>query len=202
MDKLIDGYRRFRATTWPGRRALFDRLATEGQSPRALVIACADSRVDPAMIFDAAPGELFVIRNVANLVPPYQPDSAYHGTSAALEFAVTGLQVPDIIVLGHAMCGGIQALLRGPDAGPTDFIGGWMRIADAARERVLACTAVEAAQLPCEREAVRLSLTNLMTFPWIRDRVRAGRLRLHGGHFDIRSGILDILQADGGFANA
>src|SRR3954466_8889066 len=117
MQTLIDGYRRFRADAWPERRRLFETLAVEGQNPRALVIACADSRVDPAMIFDAAPGELFIVRNVANLVPPYAPDAAYHGTSAAIEFAVCLLEVQEIVVLGHANCGGVRALLEGvPDA--------------------------------------------------------------------------------------
>ncbi|MFC7540562.1 carbonic anhydrase [Siccirubricoccus deserti] len=113
MDALIDGYRRFRAETWPQQRARFEALAAEGQSPQTMVIACSDSRVDPQMIFSAAPGELFVVRNVANLVPPYMPDAAFHGTSAALEFAVRVLRVRQVVVLGHAQCGGVRALLEG-----------------------------------------------------------------------------------------
>jgi carbonic anhydrase len=202
MERLIEGYRRFRETTWPQRRALFEQLVAEGQRPRALVIACSDSRVDPTMVFDAKPGELFVVRNVANLVPPYAPDAAYHGTSAALEFAVTGLEVVDIIVLGHAMCGGIHALLHTEPGAGSDFVSGWMRMAAVARARVLACTPVEAAQQACEYESVRLSLENLMTFPWIADRVGAGRLRLHGAFFDIRTGILERLGANGDFTPA
>lgn len=205
MDEFLDGYRRFRAEAWPARRALFERLATEGQRPRAVVIACSDSRVDPAMVLDVGPGEIFTIRNVANLVPPYAPDTAYHGTSAALEFGVTVLEVPHVIVLGHAMCGGIRALLAGPADGPPvpgDFVGGWLRIAERARARTLQCVGAEDAQTRCEQEAVKLSLDNLMTFPWIAARVADGRLALHGASFDIRTGVLTRLGGDGAFAPA
>lgn len=200
MDRLIDGYRRFRETGWPERRALFERLAEQGQRPRALVVACSDSRVDPAMIFGAAPGELFVVRNVANLVPPFAPDEAYHGTSAALEFGVRALEVTDIVVMGHAMCGGIGALLRGAPNPSYHFLNGWIAMAEAARARVLASTPVEHAQQACEYEAVKLSLENLRTFPWIREAQRDGRLSLHGAYFDIRNGVLERLGSDGHFA--
>ena len=203
MDELIEGYRRFRAETWARERDRFETLAERGQSPRVLVVACSDSRVDPQMIFSAAPGELFVVRNVANLVPPYQPDAAYHGTSAALEFGVRVLGVERIVVLGHALCGGVRALLEGMPPGTEDFVAGWMGIAREARARVLLrCEAAtdEARQEAGEQEMVRLSLENLMTFPWIRDAVEAGRLRLHGGHFGIRSGRLCVLGPSGGFA--
>ncbi|HXW39789.1 MAG TPA: carbonic anhydrase, partial [Xanthobacteraceae bacterium] len=113
MDKLIEGYRRFRARTWPAERGRFETLSRLGQQPRALVIACSDSRADPQLVFSAAPGELFVIRNVANLAPPYGPDGQPHGVSSAIEYAVRSLRVPDIVVMGHAMCGGIDALLHG-----------------------------------------------------------------------------------------
>ena len=202
MDRLIDGYRRFRSTGWPERRALFEQLAAHGQSPRALVIACSDSRCDPSMVFDAAPGELFVIRNVAALVPPFGPDDAYHGTSAALEFAVRALQVPDVIVMGHAMCGGIHALLHGTPNPSYHFVGGWIAMAEAARDRVLAATPLDQAQQATEYEAVKLSLDNLKTFPWIRDSLRDGRIRLHGTFFDIRTGILERLHPNGHFAPA
>lgn len=200
MDSLLPGYRRFRNGVWPQRRALFAELADQGQRPRALVVACSDSRVDPGMIFDAAPGELFIVRNVANLVPPYAPDSAYHGTSAAIEYGVLTLEVPDLIVLGHGMCGGIGFLLRGGTA-PTDFVGPWMELARAARDRVLACTpeldpASDAMQTACEHEAVRLSLRNLRSFPWIAAREAEGRLRLHGATFDIRTGLLREIDTD------
>lgn len=198
MDGLISGYRRFRATTWPDRRQIFETLAREGQSPRALVIACSDSRVDPTMIFDAAPGELFVVRNVANLVPPYSPDAAHHATSAALEFAVRVLQVPEIVVLGHAMCGGIRALLEGAPAEASDFLSPWMRIAEPARRRALACDPVDP-QTACELETVKLSLENLLTFPWITERMRQGLLSLHGATYGIQSGELRMLAGDGEF---
>jgi carbonic anhydrase len=196
MDALLAGYRRFRRSRWPSRRRLFETLADQGQSPRAMVIACGDSRVDPAMIFDAAPGEIFTIRNVANLVPPCQPDGAYHGTSAALEFAVTVLEVGDIIVMGHGLCGGVRALLDGVTDNRAGFIGPWMRLAEPARARVLACAAADP-QLEGEHQVVRLSLENLRSFPFVTERLAAGRLRLHGAHFDIRSGRLALLSADG-----
>ena len=202
MDELIAGYRRFRAETWARERGRFETLAERGQSPRVLVVACSDSRVDPQMIFSAAPGELFVVRNVANLVPPYQPDAAYHGTSAALEFGVRVLKVQHIVVLGHELCGGVRALLEGMPPGTEDFVAGWMGIAREARVRVLLrCESVsdDARQEAGEQEMVRLSLENLMTFPWIREAVAAGRLRLHGGHFGIRSGRLSVLDAAGDF---
>src|SRR5271170_8500669 len=138
MDRLIAGYRRFRAEQWPERQVVFEHLADGGQSPRTMVIACSDSRVDPTMIFGAEPGELFVSRNVANLVPPYEPDSAFHATSAALEFAVRVLQVENLIVMGHAMCGGIRALLSSTQDPGGDFLAQWMRIAEPARQRVVA----------------------------------------------------------------
>jgi carbonic anhydrase len=198
MERLIQGYHEFRATLWPERRAMFERLATRGQSPPTMVIACSDSRVDPTMIFNAPPGELFVLRNVANLVPPYEPDSAYHATSAALEFAVRVLQVQALIVLGHAMCGGIKLLLDETAAPAGDFLVPWMRIAEPARRRVLQRAAPDP-QTECERESVRLSLENLQSFPWIAERVAAGDLKLGGAMFDIRSGLLHRLQPDGSF---
>ena len=180
---------------------MFERLAHVGQSPRAMVVACSDSRVDPTMIFNAEPGELFILRNVANLVPPYQPDLAFHATSAALEFAVRVLEVTDLIVMGHAMCGGIGVLLRGAPSGAGDFLMPWMRIAEPAKRRALA-RAVEGGdpQTECEQESVKLSLENLLTFPWIAERVTQGQLTLTGSIFDIRSGVLALLHADGSFA--
>ncbi|MBO1078994.1 carbonic anhydrase [Roseomonas haemaphysalidis] len=198
LEEFFAGYRQFRTEVWPERRKLFETLARDGQSPRALVISCSDSRVDPSMVFGAAPGELFTIRNVANLVPPYQPDGDYHGTSAALEFAVRVLQVPRIIVLGHAMCGGVHALLNGFPVTAQDFVEPWMRIARQARERALACEPADA-QTACEQETVKLSLRNLRGFPWVADRLADGSLQLTGGSFDIRTGILSILGDDGNF---
>ena len=200
MDSLLAGYRRFRAGVWPGQRAEYEALAQAGQAPVAAVVACADSRLDPAVIFDAAPGQLFSIRNVANLVPPYAPDAASHGTSAALEFAVRGLEVPHLVVLGHAQCGGVRALMEG-DGGLTDFLAGWMRIAAPARARVLSCSDPAMDDLTaCEHEVVRLSLENLQGFPWVAERVASGKLQLHGAYYGIASGVLQWMGADGGFA--
>ena len=201
MDSLIEGYRRFRATGWQEHRRLFKELAARGQSPRAMVITCADSRLDPQLIFGTAPGEVFVVRNVAALVPPYEPDSAYHGTSAAVEFAVRVLKVEHIIVMGHAQCGGIGALLRGAGEGGADFVAHWMDIATKARDRALTMTEgdAERAQTLCEHEAVKVSLEHLMTFPWVRERVESGGLALHGWYFGIESGELLRLGKDGKF---
>jgi carbonic anhydrase len=201
MDSLIEGYRRFRASGWPEHRRLFKELAAQGQSPRAMVITCSDSRLDPQLIFGTAPGEIFVVRNVAALVPPYERDSAYHGTSAALEFAVRVLQVEHIIVMGHAQCGGIGALLRGAGERGGDFVKHWMEIATSARERALLMTEgdPERAQTLCEHEAVKVSLEHLMTFPWVRERVDSGATKLHGLYFGIESGELLRLGKDGKF---
>jgi carbonic anhydrase len=198
MDDLIEGYRRFRAGTWRNERSRFEELSRLGQKPRTLVIACSDSRTDPQMVFNAAPGELFVIRNVANLAPPYGPDDQPHGISAAIEFAVRALRVREIVVMGHAMCGGIQALLNGAPSEVSDFVGQWVRIAEPARRSAMLAPP-DRQQDVCEHESVRLSIDNLMTFPWIKDAVAAGDLTLHGCYFDIRSGILECLGEDGVF---
>jgi carbonic anhydrase len=197
MDALIDGYRRFRAETWPRERARFEELAARGQRPNTMVIACSDSRVDPQMIFSAGPGELFVVRNVANLVPPYMPDAQFHGTSAAVEFAVRVLKVDRIVVMGHALCGGISALLGGAPPEARDFVAGWMGIAQRARTVALRCDDPEQRQEIAEHEAVRISLDNLMTFPWVAEAVAAGRLSLHGAHFGVATGRLVLVPAQG-----
>lgn len=199
MDRLLEGYRRFRRDAWPDRRRLFETLADHGQQPRAMVITCADSRVDPSMIFDTSPGELFVVRNVASLVPPYAPDTAHHGTSAALEFGVRVLGVSDLLVMGHALCGGVRALLEGAPPEASDFIAQWIAMAEPAKRRTLATADRSEWQLRCEQETVKLTLDTLLTFPWIGERVAAGRLRLHGAHFDIRSGELSLLGPAGTF---
>ncbi len=196
-DDLLDGYRRFRGEVWPRERERFETLAARGQSPHTMVVCCSDSRADPQMIFGAAPGELFVLRNVANLVPPYAPDGAYHGTSAALEFGVRALGVGQVVVMGHALCGGVRALLEGAPAETPDFVEPWMRIAEPARRIALRCEPGGARQECCEHETVRLSARNLMTFPWIAERVAAGRLRIRGFHFGIKSGALREIGVDG-----
>jgi carbonic anhydrase len=194
MDQLIDGFKRFQSTTFANNRAQYEALALR-QNPKVLLIGCSDSRVDPAIIFDAQPGEMFVLRNVANLIPPYAPDEGHHGTSAAVEFAVRGLDVEHIVVLGHARCGGVRALVEGKTTDGFDFIKGWMCIARSARDRALALTLsagqpVEAAMRMCEQETVAISLANLMTFPWIRERVEQSRVMLHGWFYDMEAGKL------------
>lgn len=205
IPELVDGYRSFRAGRYADQAALYRQLSARGQSPKTMVIACCDSRADPALIFDAPPGGLFVLRNVANLVPPYEPDSTYHSTSAALEFAVTGLEVENIVVMGHGQCGGIAAYLndqRNP-ASPGDFIGKWISLLEAPRiesARADAGTPAERQQA-VEFATVRHSLTNLMSFPFIRSRVDAGRMRLRGAWFEIASGrLLAMDPATGEFS--
>jgi carbonic anhydrase len=197
MISLMEGYDRFLRGYWDQHKERYATLARDGQSPSSLVIACSDSRVSPEMIFDAAPGDMFVIRNVSNLVPPYAPDTGNHGTSAALEFGVTVLNVARVVVIGHSQCGGIRALVRGPRAEDGDFLSSWMAIAKTARARV--CDSPEAPADfdalcdQCERESIRVSLGNLLTFPWIKSRVEAGTLKLAGLHFNVQSGALEII---------
>lgn len=199
FDDLRAGYIRYRDERLPAYEPLFKDLSDRGQRPKALVIACSDSRIDPAFMFDQNPGDLFVVRNVANVVPPYEPKPGYHGTSAAIEFAVLGLQVTDIIVLGHAQCGGIQALVGMADGDPPggEFIGPWMSIA-----RPAVSIARHLADDPSDRFAsteqavVRLSLQNLETFPWLSKRIAQGTLTVHGFYFDVGKGIVKWLNPD------
>jgi carbonic anhydrase len=193
MQRLIEGFHRFRQGYFAEQHELYERLAAEGQRPRAMVIGCSDSRVDPERLFQAAPGELFILRNIANLVPPYQPDEHYHGASAAIEFGVRALEVQDLVVLGHAHCGGVSALLRDPAPPQSDFIGNWMSIASPACLAAASATPDQAHRL-CEHETVRISLRNLHTFPWIEERIADGRLRIHGCWFDLASGELVQLR--------
>lgn len=191
--RLIEGFARFRERHFAEDDALFRGLVEQGQTPKILVVACCDARVDPALVLDCSPGDLFVIRNVANLVPPAENQGHYHGTSAALEFGVRKLNVGHIIVLGHAHCGGIHALLEGDMQKDDAFVSQWMGIAGAARERVnreFAGIGSAARHRACEQQAILVSLDNLMTFPWIRDRVEQGKLELHGWYFDIERGEL------------
>jgi carbonic anhydrase len=199
MDSLIAGYRRFRANTYQANRKLYEELATKGQKPSTMIVGCSDARVDPAINFDTQPGDVFMMRNVANVVPPYNPDGDHHGTSAALEFAVKGLNVPNIAILGHAKCGGIRALVDHPpeDERKTDFIDSWMSIAAPARKVALARAESEnkagdtghVCRL-CEMANVRVGLANLRTFPWIAEREAQGAIALHGLYFDITKGEL------------
>jgi carbonic anhydrase len=192
-QQLIAGFQRFRERSFADVDAQFHDLVQFGQAPSTLVVGCCDSRVDPALILDCEPGDLFVVRNVANLVPPAENQGHYHGTSAALEFGVRILEVQHIIVLGHAHCGGIHTLLEGGVDKDDSFIAEWMKIADAAREHIeheLAGANSEVRQRACEQQAILVSLNNLMTFPWIRERVEQGRLALYGWYFDIERGEL------------
>ena len=196
---LVDGYRRFRNNEWTGERERWAELA-EGQSPKVMVLACSDSRVEPAIIFDARPGEMFVVRNVAALAPPYETTPGHHGVSAALEFAVTQLEVEEIIVLGHGSCGGCAASLTGQfDGAPHGaghFIASWVSLLDEARSSVLAKHYVidREALTEMELRGVQVSLANLRTFPFVAEREKAGKLTLHGCHFSIADGKLYVLD--------
>ena len=196
---LIEGYRRFRTNEWFEEHERWTQLA-EGQSPKVMVLACSDSRVEPSIIFDARPGEMFVVRNVAALAPPYETSPGHHGVSAALEFAVTQLEVEEIIVVGHGLCGGCAAALsrQFDDArsGEGKFIADWVRLLDEARDEVLEHHPEldSEAFVEMELRAVQVSLANLRTFPWIAERERDGRLSLHGCHFSIADGKLYLLD--------
>lgn len=196
MDRLIEGYREFRRKRWPEERANFAELA-KGQRPEFLVIACSDSRADPGTIFSARPGELFVIRNVAAIVPPYEPEeSTHHGTSAALAFAVLKLPLRGILVMGHAQCGGIAAVLDDRIAETVPFLSAWISLLDPARQRAAHVHDHAARHREMERDAVRLSLERLMTFPFVAERVRAGALSLYGARFGIAEGQLEVLDPE------
>jgi carbonic anhydrase len=204
FGNLLEGYRRFRANRFDSERARWRDLA-EGQQPRAIVIACCDSRVDPSMIFDADPGELFVVRNVANLAPPYEPNGGRHGVSAALEFAVTQLGVPAVVVMGHERCGGIAAALTGcfdgAPPGEGGFVHRWMEQIAGPAAGIAAThgTGEEAARI-LEEAGIRQSLANLRTFPFVTEREAAGDLSILGCHFSIRDGELYLLdESDGAF---
>jgi len=197
---LLDGYRRFRADRYPVEAERYRRLGLEGQAPRTMVVACSDSRSGPEIVFDASPGELFVVRNVAALVPVYAPDMRSHAASAALEFAVLALGVSTILVMGHGRCGGVAAAFN--DAAPltaTDFIGTWvggLRDLEALLEPT-DVTTPERRRTRLEHLTVEQSMVNLRTFPWVRSREAAGALTLRGAWFDISLGELHALGADG-----
>jgi carbonic anhydrase len=194
--RLVSGYATFRDGRLSADRDRYRELAERGQCPTTMIVACCDSRSAPETIFDAAPGELFVHRNVANLVPPFEVDSRHHGTSAALEFGVTALKVRHIVVLGHGKCGGISAFLSGDSLEETDFIGRWIGlIAPAAK--LIADDPIEEAdrQRALEFASIRQGLTNLRTFPWVAAAEEAGSLLLHGAWFNIASGELFAMPA-------
>ena len=193
VTKFLDGIENFQQQHFGENPELASTLI-DGQKPQALLIGCCDSRVDPAVLLDCDLGDLFILRNIANLVPPYLKSNDYHGVSSSLEYAVCHLEVSDIIILGHSECGGIEALMESTNSGESgEFIGKWVNIAASARDKVLQ-------ELPdspqdkqtraCEKEAILVSLKNLMTFPWVKDRVAKGQLSLHGWYYNIGSGQL------------
>jgi carbonic anhydrase len=201
-EDLISGYQRFREGYYQKNKDKLRNLAEQGQFPKIALISCSDSRVDPGVILDCEPGDLFVIRNVANLVPPREDNDSLHGTSAALEFAVTDLEVESIIVLGHTQCGGIKALMDTPEShSPDTFIGKWMQQLEGVRDEILnddTITDQPSRYSCCEKKGIQQSLQNLMTFPWVKERVEAGTLTLHGWRYDINSSELCSMDEDNG----
>ncbi|PLX38397.1 MAG: carbonate dehydratase [Hyphomicrobiales bacterium] len=205
---LLNGYRRFRDISFEAERGRYEQLARLGQAPVAMVVACSDARVEPQRVFDTGPGDLFIVRNVANLVPPEEPTGEqtgdYHGTSAAIEFAVDGLLVPSIIVLGHTRCGGIRAYVEGKyrEPGPGHFIGKWIGMLDRADpplvDRLSEGCDHDHRSTEAEFEAVRISVNNLLTFECVRKAVAAGRLSVHGACFDIAEAKLHWLDIEKG----
>lgn len=205
--QLTDGYLSFLDDRFPSEQQRFEDLAQSGQKPEVMIIGCCDSRVSPEAIFNARPGEMFVARNVANLVPPYEPenelDGTHHGTSAALEFAVQALKVKHIVVLGHARCGGVKAFADDTTEplSPGDFIGRWIRLLVPAAERTGGRGVHETLTVYVERLAlasVEASLANLRTFPCVKILEGKGRLQLHGAYFDVATGVLMVLDAETG----
>jgi carbonic anhydrase len=194
LDKLKAGFKQFRKYYFEENPELYRQLTEKGQSPKALVIACCDSRVHPAHVMNTDPGDIFVVRNVANLVPAYVDDGKTHGTSAAIEFAVKHLKVPHIIVMGHSQCGGRRALMEGSHGSKTHtFIDPWMAIMTPAREQVAreyASATIDEQCHQCEQAAIGVSLENLMTFPFIVRALEANQLHMHGWYFDIDNGML------------
>ncbi|WP_338468184.1 carbonic anhydrase [Novosphingobium sp. ZN18A2] len=203
LERLVEGYRRFRKGDWSERRERWAELS-EGQQPQVMIIACSDSRVEPAQIFDTAPGEMFVVRNVAAMVPPFETNPGRHGVSAALEFAVQVLKVKEIVVMGHGMCGGCKAALtqelHGTEPGEGGFIADWIALLDDARAPIAAQLGTEGrtAEKAMELAGVKVSLDNLRTFPCVRRKERDGELTLRGAFFAISDGILHLLDEESG----
>lgn len=202
--ELLKGYQRFRKNGYPRQKARYDELVREGQRPELMIIGCSDSRVDPAQIFDVDPGRIFVVRNVAALVPPFETAPGHHGVSAAVEFAVQMLQVKQIVVMGHGMCGGCKAALtqdlQGNDPGEGGFIADWIHLLEEARKPVVQRFGIQGrqAERAMELEAVKLSLANLRTFPWVAEKEQNGELKLRGAFFAISEGVLYVLDPDNG----
>jgi carbonic anhydrase len=200
-QRLLDGYATFRTGRLAAEQSRYRELAERGQSPEIMVIGCCDSRVSPEVIFDARPGELFVVRNVANLVPPYSPDGAYHGVSAALEFAVGALRVKHIVVLGHAHCGGVRAFAEDREPlSPGDFIGKWMSLIAPAAEKLgpRGDTPSSEYLMRLEQASIANTLDNLLTFPRLRRLIERGHVTLHGAYFGVATGELSVLDPRSG----
>lgn len=196
-SRLVDGYRAFREHRLPIERSRYEKLAETGQQPDTMVIGCCDSRVSPEVIFDAHPGELFVVRNVANLVPPYAPTGMTHGVAAALEFAVEILKVKHIIVLGHTRCGGIRAFVEHKGRrDPRDFIDNWMSLVELAASSVPTCESNDHYIGRLEQASILTTMRNLVTFPRIEERVRDRRLAIVGAYFDVATGTLAVHDPD------
>jgi len=198
-DHLADRFRRFKFRHFAPNQDQYEKLAQSGQTPDVMIVSCCDSRVDPETIFSAMPGELFVVRNVGNLVPPFETQGKYHGVSAALEFAALNLRVKHIVVMGHSGCGGVRASLDSDTLRQTEaaFVTNWMSMLDGARERVLAAQpGGSEAELrrALEREGVKTSLDNLRTFPCIKGLEAKGKIALHGTYFDIAEGSLSVID--------
>lgn len=205
VNIFLKGFRRFQHHYFDRNPELFDRLITEGQRPRALVVACCDSRCDPGVLTDSAPGDMFVVRNVANLVPPHIQAASYAGTTSAIAFAICNLGVEHVIVMGHARCGGIRALMenKSPDCDEEQLIAKWLGIAADARQQVLKELPGKSQEIQtraCEQASILKSLENLMSYPWISRRVNEGKLALHGWYFDMERGeLLQYRPATGRF---
>lgn len=203
-DELERGFARFRSELYPRQKKLFEELSTKGQKPHTLVIGCCDSRVDPSQIFDARPGELFVVRNVANLVPPFEDDGGFHGVSAALEFAVTVLKVTNVLVLGHKQCGGVHACADGHSETDSQFLGHWI---SALRPALVEVHQELGAGAPTDKladalelQGIRHSIERLKTYPFIQTALAAGNLALHGARFGVAEGHLEWMSEDGRFS--
>ncbi|MCJ8519849.1 carbonic anhydrase [Pseudorhizobium tarimense] len=198
-ERLLNGYNNFMSGRYADERDRYRTLAEAGQSPHTLVVACCDSRAAPETIFDCGPGELFVVRNVANMVPPYEPDNQYHATSAAIEFAVQALKIANIVIMGHGRCGGIKAALdpNMEPLSPGDFIGKWMSLVRPAADQIQSNDLMTQGerQTALERVSIRNSISNLRTFPYVKALEEQGKLQLHGAWFDISTGELWVMDA-------
>ncbi len=206
LDKLVEGFKNFKQRYYIAEPELYEELVDRGQTPKTLVIACCDSRVHPAQVLNTSPGDIFVARNVANLVPPFEDDGKPHGTSAAIEYGVKHLKVEHIIVFGHGQCGGIKSLMAGGVGSKDDsFINPWMSTAVPSRDKIIENHAEKSFEEQCqicEQAVIEVSVNNLLSFPWIKTRVDTGKLNVHGWYFEIEKGILfELKQEEGSFSS-